>query len=354
MSLLVDIRKDYGDFLLDTRFETENGITGILGASGCGKSLTLKCIAGIENPDEGRIVLNGRVLFDSEKGINLKPQERKVAYLFQNYALFPNMTVKENILCGLHNEKNRKKKEDSCRRMMDTMQLSGLEDRYPSQISGGQQQRTALARILVNAPEAILLDEPFSALDAHLREKTLLETRTLLNKFGGVSIAVTHNRDEAYSLCSSIALMHAGKVFAHGPTKEVFAHPETAMGAFMTGCKNIAEAFCVDAHTVEVPEWNVCYETKEEVPEDMKYVGVRAHYFNVNCMKNHYPVFVEEVVEEPFAQIVRFRYLGQKPDTEALWWRLGKEVHVDKGKTELGIAPGNIQILREDGKSDAE
>ena len=146
MSLIVDIRKDLGSFRLDVKFEAESGVTCLLGASGCGKSMTLKCIAGIEKPDEGHIELDGRVLYDSEKKIDLPPQQRRVGYLFQNYALFPNMTVRQNILCGLCREKDRSEKERRLREMVNMLQLEGLENHKPHQLSGGQQQRVALAR----------------------------------------------------------------------------------------------------------------------------------------------------------------------------------------------------------------
>ena len=166
MSLSVHIRKKLGNFHLAVDLEHSDGITGILGASGCGKSLTLKAVAGIMRPDEGRIVLNGRVLFDSEEGICIKPQEREVGYLFQNYALFPNMTVEKNILCGLSREKDRKKRREQMEEMLERMELTEQRKLYPWQLSGGQQQRTALARMLVSGPKLLLLDEPFSALDA--------------------------------------------------------------------------------------------------------------------------------------------------------------------------------------------
>ena len=155
MSLVVDIRKNYGKFQLDVSFETGSGhVTGLLGASGCGKSVTLKCIAGIETPDEGRIILDGRVLFDREKGINLSPQRRHVGYLFQNYALFPNMTVKQNITVGV---RDRKAREETAERLIQAFGLAGNEQKYPRQLSGGQEQRSALARILGSGPEALLL-----------------------------------------------------------------------------------------------------------------------------------------------------------------------------------------------------
>ena len=168
MSLIVDIEKDFGSFYLKANIKQEKGVLGFLGESGCGKSMTLKCIAGIVKPDRGRIVLNGRVLFDSEKKINLPPQERKVGYLFQNYALFPHMTIKENIEIGLSNL-SKEDKDKVVKEHLTKMKLEGFENRYPHQLSGGQQQRIAFARALACNPEILLLDEPFSALDNHLK-----------------------------------------------------------------------------------------------------------------------------------------------------------------------------------------
>ena len=155
MSLCVDIEKKLGAFRLRAQFEAQDGTTALLGASGCGKSVTLKCIAGIMTPDRGRIVLGGRVLFDSEKKIDLPPQQRGAGLLFQNYALFPNMTVEQNILCGLKAEKDRAARQARCAELLRAMRLEPLAKRYPAQLSGGQQQRTALARILAAAhPDA--------------------------------------------------------------------------------------------------------------------------------------------------------------------------------------------------------
>ena len=139
MTLSVKVYKDLGSFQLDVEFEASGGQIALLGPSGCGKSLTLRCISGIEKPDRGRIVLNGRVLFDSERKINLPPQERKTGYLFQNYALFQNMTVEQNIACGIHKEKDKKRKKAAVADMIKKMQLAGLEKRRPDQLSGGQQ-----------------------------------------------------------------------------------------------------------------------------------------------------------------------------------------------------------------------
>lgn len=347
MSLIVDIKKDLGSFQLAVQFEVKDGVMGILGASGCGKSMTLKCIAGIEKPDEGQIILDGITLFDSKKHINLKPQQRQVGYLFQNYALFPNMTVQQNILCGLHQEKNKAKRRQICQEKIALMQLDGLENRYPAQLSGGQQQRVALARILVNRPKLLMLDEPFSALDSHLREKLLVEMKGLLKEYDGVSLAVTHSRDEAYNLCDTIALMESGTIHAHRPTKQLFADPRTVAGAMMTGCKNIAAAFRCGEYEVEVPDWGIRLQTAQPVKENLCAVGIRAHYFNPKSQKNSFSVEILNIVEEPFKDIIQFRYAEQKSNTPDLWWRLSKEYRPQNKQLMLGVSPINVLLLYE-------
>ena len=273
MSLIVDIHKSLGSFTLDAKFEAEPGVTCLLGASGCGKSYTLKCIAGIEKPDRGHIELDGVVLFDSEKQINLPPQRRHVGYLFQNYALFPNMTVRQNILCGLHGERDRAKREQKLREVLRMMRLEGLEKHKPAQLSGGQQQRAALARILVSEPKLLMLDEPFSALDAHLRDSLKVELRDMLHSFGREVLMVTHDRSEAYNMSSRIALMDRGKLLTIKDTKQLFADPGSVPAAVLTGCKNIAAAEKLDTHTVSVPSWGVRLQTAQEVRDGLCAVG---------------------------------------------------------------------------------
>ncbi|WP_330587614.1 sulfate/molybdate ABC transporter ATP-binding protein [Anaerocolumna sedimenticola] len=238
MSLSVNIRKKLGSFSLNVNMNMDKERMGLLGASGCGKSMTLKCIAGIETPDEGSIILNGRVLYDSKQKIDLRPQERKVGYLFQNYALFPNMTVEENIGCGLKGTKKYKKPRVD--QMVEFLQLKGLEKRYPMQLSGGQQQRVALARILAYEPDVILLDEPFSALDSYLKEYLWRELLEILKAYHVDTIMVSHNRDEIYGLCDSIAIMDTGNLILSGNTKDLFDKPGKLTAARLTGCKNIS------------------------------------------------------------------------------------------------------------------
>ena len=347
MSLIVDIHRALGSFTLDVRFEAENGVTCLLGASGCGKSFTLKCIAGIEKPDSGHIELDGVVLFDSEKHINLPPQKRQVGYLFQNYALFPNMTVRQNILCGLHREKNREEKERKLGEMLKLMQLEGLENHRPSQLSGGQQQRVALARILVNEPRMLMLDEPFSALDAHLRDSLKIELRDMLQRFGHEVLMVTHSREEAYNMSRRIAVMDQGRLLTIKDTKDLFADPGSIPAAVLTGCKNIAPARKVGDHEVEVPGWGIRLQTAQAVGDGLIAIGIRAHYFNTQTQQNRYPVRYVEEMEEPFEVILQFRYAGQAPDSPPVWWRLSKEKRPRNFPEALGISPANILLLYE-------
>lgn len=213
MGLYVNIAKRLNQFNLQVEFNLENGLTGLMGASGSGKSMTLKCIAGIELPDSGKIVLDGKVLFDSEAKVNLPPQKRNVGYLFQSYALFPNMNVLENILCGLQAKGlSDAEANERAQKLVEKFKLQGLEKSYPRQLSGGQKQRVALARLLAAEPEVILLDEPFSALDEDLKEDLQRELRAALAEFGGVALLVSHNKSEIKKLCNSAYVIKQGQV----------------------------------------------------------------------------------------------------------------------------------------------
>lgn len=347
MSLFVEIEKDLGGFHLAVHLDTAAPITGLLGASGCGKSLTLRCIAGIERPDRGRIVLDGRVLFDSEARIDLPPQQRRVGVLFQHYALFPTMTVAENIRCGAHGRGNRTEQDRIVREMVDRLQLQGLEGLRPAQLSGGQAQRVALARMLAAQPEILLLDEPFSALDAHLRDQLQPQLRELLRTVGRQAVLVTHSRDEAYRLCSTLCILDGGRSLRTGPTKEVFADPRSVAAARLTGCKNLAEARQVDDTTVEVPGWGIRLQTARPVPENLRAVGLRAHYFNPRTAVNRFGVVPTGTMEEPFEWCLLFRYAGQDPGSAPLWWRMPKDKKPAAMPAELGIAPENVLLLTE-------
>ncbi len=308
MSLLVDIKKRLGDFVLEVKFSAENEIMGLLGASGCGKSMTLKCIAGIENPDEGRIVLGDRVLFDAEKKINLSSRQRRIGYLFQSYALFPNMTVEENIGAGVNRPK--KERAEIVRHSIDTFFLRGLEKKRPWQLSGGQQQRVALARILASEPEIIMLDEPFSALDSNLKWLLEQELMELLSTFPGTVMLVSHNRNEIYRFSDRVAVMTDGKVDTIGSKGELFREPKTLSAALLTGCKNISRAEKIDEHSIKAVDWGIILYSTKAVPDNIRHVGMRAHYIRYtgnsdepNTMKCQ----VVKVIENPFSYIIMLR-----------------------------------------------
>lgn len=276
MELWVDIQKKLPGFTLDVKFETGMDILGLLGASGSGKSMTLRCIAGIDTPDRGKIVLNGRTLFDSEKRIDLPCRKRKLGYLFQNYALFPNMTVEENIGFGI-GDKKRAEKIAIIKEQVKMIKLEGLEKRYPNQLSGGQQQRVALARALAIEPEALLLDEPFSALDDYLRSHMVKQLTETLANYPGVTLFVTHNMDEVYRICDQLVVLSLGKIEAKGGKKEVFRSPPTLVTAQLTGCKNFSLARYIAPFELEAIEWGIHLITKHEISQQIKGVGIRAH-----------------------------------------------------------------------------
>ena len=277
MAVTVKIQRKLDNFLLDINFHSDSRRIGILGASGCGKSMTLKSIAGIELPDEGHIELEGRTLFDKTEKINLKPQMRNVGYLFQNYALFPTMTVEKNIAAGLKGTKQ--EKEARVREMSDKFRLQGLEKRLPGQLSGGQQQRVALARIMAYEPDMILLDEPFSALDMYLKDQLQRELAEMLSDYEGTVIMVSHNRDEVYRFSEELLVIDQGKIAVSGKTKEIFQNPVSKEAARLTGCKNFSKARRIDSHTIEAEDWGITFTTERGIPDYTEYIGYRAHDF---------------------------------------------------------------------------
>ena len=318
MSLLVNIEKRLGDFCLQVDLETGNDVLALLGASGCGKSMTLKCIAGIERPDRGHIEVNDRALFDSDRRIDLSPQKRRTGLLFQNYALFPNMTVAENIRCGVRRDP--RGGEEKVRQIMERFRLDALQKHYPHQLSGGQQQRVALGRILVSSPDVLLLDEPFSALDSHLRFRMEQEVREIIRDFGRTVVLVSHDRDEVFRLSDRIAVMDGGKVDVCGEKAAVFADPRTRAAALLTGCKNISSIRKLDEHHVLAMDWGLTLAVQRPVG-DAAFVGIRMHDVSPGTGENAFCLVVEEVVENPFSYTVA---LKSPEGTASLFWDVDK------------------------------
>ncbi|MEN6350011.1 MAG: ABC transporter ATP-binding protein [Syntrophomonas sp.] len=234
----ITIRKLLPEFSLSVSFNVEHEILAIVGPSGCGKTMTLKCIAGLFQPDEGKVVLDEKVLFDSSSGLSLAPRQREVGFVFQNYALFPHMNVFDNIAFGI-----RELGKDEIRRrvsnLLKKMRLENFAKRYPGQLSGGQQQRVALARALAPEPRVLLLDEPFSALDSIVKERLEEELLDLQNFFDGHVILVTHDLSEAYKLSTKIAVYEDGKILQWGEKQTIINQPRNRSVAHLTGVKNI-------------------------------------------------------------------------------------------------------------------
>lgn len=351
MGLTVDIKKKLGSFTLEVSLASEKGIMGILGASGCGKSMTLKCIAGIETPDTGKIVLNGRVLFDSEKKINLSPQMRHVGYLFQNYALFPNMTVEENIAAGA--KIAGKEKEEKIAGMIAAFYLTGLEKKRPSRLSGGQQQRVALARLLLSSPEIILLDEPFSALDSHLKWKLERELYGVVKGFDGLTLMVSHNRDEIYRMCERFAVISQGRIDTLADRKTLFKNPKTLAGALLTGCKNVTQIQKINDTSFFAADWGVVLHTAQKISPDITHAGIRRHYLyyaaktGEDSEENVLELTVADEIENPFAYIVLLKSDGgREGERGEIQWEVGKSTWERiKGPTVRVVLPKDRLLL---------
>ena len=340
--LNVNIHKKLKEFDLDVGFELKKKHLGILGPSGCGKSMTLKSIAGIETPDEGIVSLTineETVYFDSDKKINLKPQKRNVGYLFQNYALFPNMTVEENIGIGASKNNDGKKVSE----MIKRFHLDGLEKRYPRQLSGGQQQRVALARIMAYGPDVILLDEPFSAMDTFLKDQLRIELANSLKDFDGFTIMVTHDRDEAFQFCDELIVLDEGKIIAKGDTYEIFENPKKVQVARLTGCKNISKIEIIDDYHLKSLDWGVTFEVSKKITPNITHIGIRAHDFSPAEKDdiNAFDSADSTKLEMPFEWEITL--------PNGLWWKCDKLIydHEFEIPKYIKINPKDIILLEE-------
>jgi molybdate transport system ATP-binding protein len=347
MALSVDIRKRLGDFHLDVQFEAENEPLALLGASGCGKSVTLKCVAGILTPDEGKIILDGVTLFDSAAKIDLPPQKRKVGYLFQQYALFPNMTVRQNIAVAV---RDKSKQASVVSEKLRQFQLEAVADQKPWQLSGGQQQRTALARILASEPKAILLDEPFSALDSYLKYQLEVELAETLEQFSGPVLWVSHDRGEVFRNCRRVCVIDKGYSQPVQTLAELFHHPDTEAAARLSGCKNYAKTV-PQGESILLPEWNVTLRCAEAVDQSVRSMGVRAHCirFAGAGEENAISCAVTRVIQDVFSTIVLLRPDGAAEGAPPLRMELDKAAwHAvpDKSHVTVAIPPEEILLLK--------
>jgi len=355
--LLVDIQKHLPHFSLQLAFHADRHPLGILGASGAGKSLLLRCIAGIETPDQGRIVLNGRVLFDSKLGINIPSRDRRIGVIFQHYALFPHLTVAQNVAFGL--ARTKKVLRQQIDTQLQAVELAGLGDRYPHQLSGGQQQRVALARALICNPDVLLLDEPFSALDTHLRFQMEQELIATLNTYAGTTLFITHNLEEAYRICQNLLILEQGTAIAHADKHTIFEHPNRVSIAKLTGCKNFSRAKVSGVRQIDAIDWNCTLQLTEPMSSHFTQVGIRAHHLKfVDILHltpdlNTFPCWVAATSETPHRMTVFLKL--QSAPLHSSDYHLQAEVFKEKWKTlknqpfpwHIHLNPQQLMLLEE-------
>ncbi len=340
MALDVQIVKDLRDFTLNVSFSADEEPVGILGASGAGKTMLLRCIAGLERPDSGRIQLGDHVLFDKSQRVRVPARKRHIGMLFQHYALFPHKTVAQNVAFGL-SRLERSEREIRLKKILERAHITGLEDRYPRELSGGEQQRAALARALSIEPDALLLDEPLSALDTHLRAQMEIQLQETFAAFQRPTLLVTHNVEEAYRMGEKLLVLSRGRVAAFGAKDEIFRHPPTLEVARVTGCKNFSQAKAVSEHEVEALDWGCRLHVAQPLPRIVGHVAIRAHQIEFAeaaggdpKARNVFPCWLLRASETPFRMTLylRLRQIPSDPNDGVLEADLQAEITKEKWK----------------------
>jgi molybdate transport system ATP-binding protein len=357
--LEVKIKRKLPGFSLDISFSVSQEIMAILGPSGSGKTMTLHCIAGLMQPDEGCIKLNEKPLFDSSSKVNLPPQMRRVGFVFQNYALFPHLTINENIAYGIHHL-SREKADERVSKLLETMNIPDLGKRYPRQLSGGQQQRVALARAIAPEPEILLLDEPFSALDTQVKERLEMELLSLQNFYKGITIFVTHNLTEGYKLASKIAVYDSGRIIQCDSKEKIINSPATHTVARLTGVRNLFKGSV--KKTADSSVWILVDELYTVMRVEFKQalrlevdqrvtVGIRPEYVHLsdNMVENAVPCTVEKMMDgissvECFFHVIQdirhehwLEAILTRSDAERI--QPGKECYVHLHPEHLSVMP---------------
>ena len=337
------VKNEVSDAVVDVSLDVyDNEFLVILGPGRCGKTVLLNMIAGLEKPVDGSLFLDGEEIHGSDERIGM---------VFQKLALMPWKTVMENVEFGLKMKGVPKaQRRETAQKYINLVGLQGFEKSYPSQLSGGQQQRAALARMLASRPALILLDEPFSALDAYLKEQLLLELLELLKDYSGDVILVTHSRDEAYKICPELMIVREGRQMEKGSTRALFQNPEYLETARMTGCKNLLKARKCGPNKMELTELGIRLVSEQPVLDDVRYAGIRAHYFYVPAdpakeVNLLHPLDFQET-EAPFEINVIFHTKAGAP---GIWWKLEKETWNSLGRKmppALALAPKDVLPLR--------
>ena len=310
----------------------------IVGENGSGKSTLLRSLLGLLSPLAGKIDCPAQ-------------REGRLGYLPQQTPTqrdFP-ATVTEVVLSGFSNRRTRffYTSEEKSKALMNMGKLGVLElqDRCYRELSGGQQQRVLLARALCAADRLLILDEPVTGLDPAATQD-LYKTLRYLNDIEKMAvIMVTHDRNEAYNMSREIAVMDGGRLLTVNRTKALFADPGSVPAAMLTGCKNIAPAIKRGEHEVYVPDWGVSLTTAQPVGDDIKAIGIRAHYFNPSAPTNRHEIEYLDEMEEPFEWIIEFKFKSAAESAPSVWWRVTKDKRPQLFPAELGIAPANILLL---------
>lgn len=351
MTLEVQVAKRVGDFSLEVSFAATDAPLSVLGPSGSGKSMLLRSIAGLEAGTKGSVVLGGRVVLDSRRGINVPARERHVGLLFQHYALFPHRTVEQNITFGLARA-SRAEQQQKAAVLLKKVHLGGLGARYPRELSGGEQQRVALARALATEPEALLLDEPLSALDAHLRSQMESQLQETFATYQKPVLLVTHNMEEAYRLGGQLMVLSRGRVAAFGPKEAIFRDPPTVEVARLTGCKNISRARDLAPNRIEAADWGCELSVERSIGKAASYVGIRAHHLEIlesseeGSGESVFPCWVARASETPFRLTLYLKL--HKPPAAVDDYDLQAEVFKEKWRRFQGKAfPWRVRFAPE-------
>ncbi len=337
MALEIQIEKKLPEFTLDVSFTTGNAPLSILGPSGAGKTMLLRCVAGLEREHRGRIALDGRVLLDTAKRIHVPARDRRVGMLFQHFALFPHRTVGENVAFGLQNLPAAEKAQ-RVTALLERTHIGGLEKRYPRQLSGGEQQRAALARALAVEPEALLLDEPLSALDTHLRSQMEAQLQETFAAYHRPALLVTHDIEEAYRLSDQMLVLSRGRIAAFGAKEEVFRRPPSVEVARLTGCKNFSRARAVSEGVIEALDWGCQLRVAQAFVGPIAHVGIRAHHIDFveagAKQDNVFPCWLVRSSETPF-RITLYLHLHRAPGESGEIPQIDLQAEVFKEKWQL-------------------
>lgn len=314
----------------------------IIGISGCGKSTIFRMTNGLLKPKAGTILVEGK---------SIVGRKHYCGYMPQKDLLFPWRTVGENVALPLEiqGELTRAERRDRAEAALADVGLAGCGSKMPDELSGGMRQRAAFARTMLTGCDLLLLDEPFSALDGYLRWEMELELGELLKDFSGPSVLVTHDRGEVYRLCQNACVLSRGRSEPLRPVRDLFQSPDTLSACLLSGCKNISRARPAGRQRVEALDWGVILDAGRPVPDDLAYVGIRAHFLAPHPGPNPIPCRVERVVEDVFSTVVMLSTPGGYEGSARLRWELEKDAWAALGGPEavtLSVSPGDIMLLK--------